>query len=182
MSRKAQALPIAQRGEPILQQSAKTVEDVHQDNIRHLIDDMHITMLASNGVGIAAPQVFTPLRIIIVASRPGKRYPEAPLMEPVTMINPDILWKSAEYCKGWEGCLSVPDARAQVPRASRIKVRYLDRNGISNEAEYSGFVARIIQHEYDHLEGILFPERLDDNAPIITEAKFQQLTEAHFTK
>jgi peptide deformylase len=169
MSHQASILPIAQRGEPILHQPAQAVEDINQDDIQNLMDDMHATMLAANGVGIAAPQVFSPLRIIIVASRPSKRYPDAPLMEPVTMVNPEILWKSADSCTDWEGCLSVPDARAQVPRASRVKIRYLNREGRTIEAEYNGFVARIIQHEYDHLEGILFPERVEGS-----EAEYQQ--------
>ncbi len=174
MTRPTSILPIAQRGEPVLQQRAQAVGDVHQPSIQNLIDDMLATMLAANGVGIAAPQVFVPLRIIIVAPRPSKRYPDAPMMEPAVMVNPEIFWKSTDSCADWEGCLSVPDARAQVPRASRVKVRYLNRDGIGTEAEYSGFIARIIQHEYDHLEGILFPERVDNHA-IISEAAYQRV-------
>lgn len=153
-------LPIATRGEPILQQQAQAVTDIHAPSIQNLIDAMHITMLAANGVGIAAPQVFASLRIIIVASRPNPRYPDAPLMEPVTMLNPEILWLSEETCMGEEGCLSVPELRAPVTRAVHLRIRYQTRRGETVETEHEGFVARIIQHECDHLDGILFPERI----------------------
>jgi peptide deformylase len=170
-------LPIAQQGESILQQAAQTVADVHAPALQTLMDNMLATLLAANGVGIAAPQVFAPWRIIIVASRPNPRYPDAPLMQPLTMINPDICWQSADTDSGWEGCLSVPDARARVKRANRLRVRYLTRAGETVEAEYTGFVARIIQHECDHLDGILFPERLADASELVSEAVFQQLHE-----
>lgn len=169
-------LPIAKRGEPILQQRAQEIVDVQDSSVQTLIDDMLATMQEAGGVGIAAPQVFAPLRIIIVASRPNKRYPNAPLMEPVVMLNPEILWLSDEVCNGWEGCLSVPDARAPVPRACRLRLRYLTREGESVEAEYESFIARIIQHECDHLDGVLFPERVEDAASIVSEAVFQQLS------
>lgn len=168
-------LPIAKQGEAILQQRAQTVTDLHDPALQTLIDNMLATMLAANGVGIAAPQVFAPLRMIIVASRPNPRYPDAPLMEPLTMINPEICWQSADTGTGWEGCLSVPDARALVNRANRLQVRYLTRSGEAVEAEYAEFVARIIQHECDHLDGILFPERLADASEMVSEAVFQQM-------
>lgn len=156
-----QILAIAQRGENMLTQTAQIVGDPLQPDIQTLIQNMHTTMLAANGVGIAAPQVFQSLRIIIVASRPNPRYPNAPLMEPMAMINPEIIWQSQQTCWGEEGCLSVQDTRAQVARAEHLKVRYLNPQGTTIEAEYSGFVARIIQHEVDHLDGILFVERAE---------------------
>ncbi|MBU0656711.1 MAG: peptide deformylase [Gammaproteobacteria bacterium] len=171
-------LPIAKRGEPILQQRAQEVTDIHDPTIQALIDDMLTTMLEAGGIGIAAPQVFISQRIIIVASRPNPRYPDAPLMEPVAMLNPEILWLSADTCTGWEGCLSVPDARAPVPRANNLRLRYLTRWGESVETEYTGFIARIIQHECDHLDGILFPERVGDKQKIVSEAEFQQVSRA----
>ncbi|QLQ32716.1 MAG: peptide deformylase [Candidatus Thiothrix singaporensis] len=156
-------LPIAQRGEPILQQRAQEVTGLHDPVLQQLIDAMQATMLAANGVGIAAPQVFVSKRVIIVASRPNPRYPDAPSMQPLAMINPEILWRSAATCLSEEGCLSVPDVRAPIERAERIQVRYLTRAGETREAEYSGFIARIIQHECDHLDGILFVERVMDD-------------------
>ncbi|SEA69374.1 peptide deformylase [Thiothrix caldifontis] len=168
-------LAIATHDAPILHQRAQEVGDIQVHAIQTLLDEMLTTMQAANGVGIAAPQVFVPLRIIIVASQPNKRYPDAPFMEPIAMINPEILWQSDTTCSGWEGCLSVPDTRAQVKRAERLRIRYWTRTGEQVEAEYSGFVARIIQHECDHLDGILFPERLEDPTETVSEAVFQQM-------
>ncbi|MFZ1386526.1 MAG: peptide deformylase [Thiolinea sp.] len=157
----AKILAIAQQGELILSQRARAVSDPLDPEIQTLLQNMQATMLAANGVGIAAPQVFQSLRIIIVASRPNPRYPEAALMEPIAMINPEILWQSNETCLGEEGCLSVQETRAQIARAERLTARYLNEKAESIEAEFSGFVARIIQHEVDHLEGILFVERAE---------------------
>lgn len=157
----AQILSIAQQGEPVLAQLAQAVSNPLEPEVQTLIRNMHATMLAANGVGIAAPQVFQSLRIIIVASRPNPRYPDAPLMEPIAMINPEIIWQSTETCLGEEGCLSVENTRAQVARAEHLKMRYLNQQGEQIEAEYSGFVARIIQHEVDHLNGVLFVERAE---------------------
>ncbi|MDD5393875.1 MAG: peptide deformylase [Thiothrix sp.] len=171
-------LPIASRGEPILQQRAQEVADPHDPDIQTLIDAMLATMLAANGIGIAAPQVFVSIRIIIVASRPNPRYPDAPLMEPVAMLNPEILWQSADMVTDWEGCLSVPDARSPVPRAAELRVRYLTRYGETVEANYEGFVARIIQHECDHLDGVLFVERVENESSIVSESVFLKMTAA----
>jgi len=121
---------------------------------------MLATMLERNGVGIAAPQVYISKRVIIVASRPNLRYPDAPEMDGVVMVNPEILAFSQAACLGEEGCLSVPNERGQVERAQSIRVRYFTLNGEKVEAEFSGFPARIIQHEVDHLDGVLFVDRL----------------------
>ncbi len=158
----AQILSIAQQGESVLTQLAQVVSDPLDPEVQMLIRNMYATLLAANGVGIAAPQVFKSLRIIIVASRPNPRYPDAPLMEAIAMINPEIIWQSNEICLGEEGCLSVPDTRAPVARAERLIVRYSNQQGETVETEYSGFVARIIQHEVDHLNGVLFVERAED--------------------
>ncbi|MDI9811246.1 peptide deformylase, partial [Acinetobacter baumannii] len=113
-----------------------------------------------NGVGIAAPQVYISKRVIIVASRPNPRYPDAPEMNAVVMVNPEILEFSSETCLGEEGCLSVPDERGQVERAEMVKVKYLTLQGEAVETIFHGFPARIVQHEVDHLNGILFVERI----------------------
>ena len=117
-------------------------------------------MLERNGVGIAAPQVYISKRVIIVASRPNPRYPDAPEMNAVVMVNPEVLSFSDETVLGEEGCLSVPDERGLVSRAQKITVRYRTLSGDSVESEFSGFPARIVQHEVDHLNGVLFVERL----------------------
>ena len=166
-------LPIAQRGEAILQQRAKPVSNIHDPFIQQFVDNMLATMQAANGVGIAAPQVYMSLRIIIIASKPNPRYPDAPDMTPEIMFNPEIIWQSAENCEGWEGCLSVAGWRAPVNRAQALTVRYQDRQGQHQERHYNGFVARIVQHEYDHLEGVLFPERLTDSQQLISNADYE---------
>ncbi|ENU81148.1 peptide deformylase [Acinetobacter sp. ANC 3789] len=155
-------LPVAQRGEAILTLEAAAVaqDELNSDWLKQLALAMQATMLARNGVGIAAPQVYISKRVIIVASRSNPRYPDAPDMSAVTMINPEIIEYSTETCFGEEGCLSVPEQRGQVERAYAVKVRYLTLLGEQVEQFYEGFPARIVQHEIDHLNGILFVERL----------------------
>ncbi|ENX42994.1 MULTISPECIES: peptide deformylase [unclassified Acinetobacter] len=155
-------LPVAQRGEEILNIKAATVAngEFNSEWLLQLASAMHATMLERNGVGIAAPQVYISKRLIIVASRPNPRYPDAPEMDAVVMVNPEILAFSQESCFGEEGCLSVPDERGQVERAQAIKVRYYTLQGEVIETAFEGFPARIVQHEVDHLDGILFVERV----------------------
>lgn len=156
-------LPIAQRGEAVLGLIAAPVaqDEFGSDWLTQLAAAMHSTMLARNGVGVAAPQVYVSKRVIIVASRPNPRYPDAPDMAAVVMVNPEILVLSDDTCLGEEGCLSVPDERGQVSRAQRITVRYYTLHGERIEATYTGFPARIVQHEVDHLNGVLFVERVE---------------------
>ena len=152
-------LKIAQLGEPVLRKIAQPVENVHDRDIQTLIDDLINKARSSQGVGIAAPQVSQSYRLFIIASHPNGRYPDAPLMEPIPMINPRIVSHSREMVEGWEGCLSVPDRRGLVLRYQRIAVEYLNRNGILEQRELTDFVARIFQHELDHLNGIVFLDR-----------------------
>lgn len=155
-------LPVAQRGEIILTLTAATVakSELNSDWLNQLVEAMHTTMMQRNGVGIAAPQVYVSKRVIIVASRSNLRYPDAPEMDAVVMVNPEILEKSELRVLGEEGCLSVPDERGQVARAETIKVRYLTLQGQKIEMIYTGFPARIVQHEVDHLDGVLFTQRI----------------------
>ena len=127
-----------------------------ENEIQTLIDDLIATVMSANGVGIAAPQVAQQYRLLVVASRPNPRYPNAPEMEPTAMINPTIVTHSAEVAKDWEGCLSIPGIRGFVPRYQNIEVEYFDRNGKLQKQDLSGFVARIFQHEYDHFDGIVY--------------------------
>lgn len=140
-----------------------------------LIEQLIDRMQASNGVGIAAPQVGIPWQIIIVASRPTLRYPQAPRMEPIAMINPQILEDGGEQIQDWEGCLSVPNMRGLVTRAQHVTVRYHDLAAGCQCERFSGFIARIIQHEYDHLQGRLFVDRVKQSADLITEDEYQKL-------
>ncbi|KWQ05701.1 peptide deformylase [Acinetobacter harbinensis] len=156
-------LAVAQRGESILTLKAATVanSEFNSDWLTALASAMQATMLARNGVGIAAPQVYVSKRVIIVASRANLRYPDAPDMPAVVMVNPEILEKSDNTILGEEGCLSVPDERGMVARAEMVKVRYFTLEGEQIETVFHGFPARIVQHEIDHLDGVLFVERLD---------------------
>ena len=155
-------LPVAQRGEEILKIKAAAVAhgEFNSEWLLQLASAMHATMLERNGVGIAAPQVYISKRVIIVASRANPRYPDAPEMDPVVMVNPEILEFSQATCLGEEGCLSVPNERGEVERAQAVKVRYYTLQGEVVEMNFEGFPARIIQHEVDHIDGVLFVDRL----------------------
>lgn len=155
-------LPVAQQGEDILKLIAAPVAENEFSSswLFELSQAMQATMLERNGVGIAAPQVYISKRMIIVASRPNPRYPDAPEMDAITMVNPEILEQSEQYVLGEEGCLSVPNERGQVARANQIQVQYFSLSGEKIVQTFDGFPARIVQHEIDHLNGILFVERL----------------------
>ncbi|MBD2254428.1 peptide deformylase [Nostoc parmelioides] len=168
-------LPIIQLGNPTLRQKAAWVENIHDATIQQLIDDLIATVAKANGVGIASPQVAQSYRLFIVASRPNPRYPHAPEMEPTAMINPKIVGNSTDIVKGWEGCLSVPGIRGLVPRYQAIEVEYTDRYGNLQKQTLTDFVARIFQHEFDHLDGVLFIDRVESNLNIITEEEYQKL-------
>ena len=163
---------IAQLGQPVLRRVAEKIADPTGPAVQALIDDMLITVADANGVGIAAPQVFEPLALFIVASRPNQRYPRAPQMEPTAMINPEIVWVSDEREKGWEGCLSIPGLRGLVPRHRRIGIRYLTRAGEVRKEEYGDFLARIFQHEFDHVQGMVFIDRVESSLDLVTEKEY----------
>ncbi len=168
-------LDIAQLGNPILRTAAKVVQDITDPKISQLIDSLIATAVANNGVGIAAPQVSQSLRLFIVASRPNIRYPHAPTMQPTAMINPKMISHSEEKVKDWEGCLSVPGLRGLVPRYQNIEVEYLTREGVLERKVLTDFVARIFQHELDHLDGIVFLDRLESNEDLYSEEEYQKL-------
>ena len=168
-------LTIHQLGNPALREIAKQIANVRDREIQKLIDEMLVTLKESKGVGLAAPQVGRSLQLIIIASHPNERYPNAPQMEPTAMINPKIISSSGETEKGWEGCLSVPMIRGLVPRDRQIEVEYLDRQGDRQVTKLTDFVARIFLHEYDHLEGKVFLDRVETNLDLVTEAEYQKL-------
>lgn len=168
---------IAQLGDQVLRQKAEAVVDVHDVETLQIIEAMQSTLATTSGVGIAAPQISESKRIIIMASRPTPRYPSAPLMEPTVMINPDFQALSELQEKDWEGCLSIPGIRALVPRYQEILVHYTDQQGCLVETKLSGFVARIFQHEVDHLEGKIYLDRVENNADIYSESEFLKLIE-----
>ena len=166
---------IAQVGQPVLRRAAGKVTDPADPALQALIDDMLATVAEADGVGIAAPQVFEPLTLFIIASRPNPRYPRAPLMKPTAMVNPELLWMSDETKKEWEGCLSIPGLRGLVPRHRRVGVRYLTRNGEMREEEYGGFLARVFQHEFDHVQGVVFLDRVESTLELVTEREYQRI-------
>ena len=165
---------IAQLGNPVLRTPASRVELLASAAVRGLADDMLATLREADGAGIAAPQVNESQSIFIVASRPNPRYPDAPTMEPEVVVNPEILERSPDLVKGWEGCLSIPGIRGEVPRHRRIRVRYRNLGGELIECELTDFVARIFQHEDDHLHGIVFLDRLESVRAIVSEREYQK--------
>jgi peptide deformylase len=171
----AKVLEIAELGQPVLREKSLDIENIEDPAVQEFIDDLIETAIESNGVGIAAPQVFEPYRIFIINSRPNPRYPEAPEMGPVAIINPEIISYSEEKEKDWEGCLSIPGIRGLVPRHTSIRTRFTTRDGNMEEKEFTGFIARIFQHEFDHINGVVFLDRLESSADIITEKEYQRI-------
>jgi peptide deformylase len=157
-------LKIARMGHPVLLRKCDKVVDPGAPEIRRLVADMMETMEDAPGVGLAAPQVYQPLRLFVFRVPGGRETQDAddiPLGNTV-LINPEVELIGEERVMGWEGCLSIPDLRAAVPRASRVRYRGVDCDGTPIEREVSGFHARVVQHEYDHLDGILYPMRMND--------------------
>jgi peptide deformylase len=171
----AELLQISQLGNPVLRQTAELITEIQAQPVQSLIDNLLATLQHSNGVGIAAPQAGVSQRLLIVASRPNPRYPHAPEMEPTPMINPRLVNHSDEVVKDWEGCLSIPGIRGLVPRYREIAIEYCDRHGNLQRQELTDFVARIFQHEFDHLEGYVFLDRLESTQDIITDQEYLKL-------
>jgi peptide deformylase len=167
-------LQISQLGNPVLRRRSQFVDNIKADRIQELIDNLISTVQQANGVGIAAPQVAMGDRLFVVASRPNLRYPQAPHMEPTAMINPRIIASSTEKAKDWEGCLSIPGIRGLVPRSRSIEIEYTSRDGQLHRQEFTDFVARIFQHEHDHLDGIVFLDRVESTQELMTEDEYQK--------
>jgi peptide deformylase len=168
-------LEIAQLGAPVIRERAAEVTDIHDPQLHALIDDLFATVADENGMGIAAPQVSVSKRIIILSPKPNGRYPYAPTLEPTAMINPEMTWGSSEMDKDWEGCLTVPGIRGLVPRHRAIRIRYQTRDGVVLETEYDGFLARVFQHEVDHLDGLVFLDRVESTQDLVTEHEWQKI-------
>lgn len=169
-------LSILKLGDPRLRRQAQPVAAI-DNHLQTLIDRLIWTAETTNGVGIAAPQVGTLLRVFIVASRPNERYPQAPRMAPTAMINPRLVAHSEAQVQGWEGCLSVPNQRGMVARYQAVEVEYWDRKGQRQRRVLTDFVARIFQHEYDHLDGTVFVDHVSSPQELLSEADyFAQIT------
>jgi peptide deformylase len=162
-------LKIARMGHPVLRAKARPLHpsEIRTPKIQQLIDDMFETMKEYQGIGLAAPQVHESLRIFVAgfpprqdADEPDADRDEADDVPLIALINPEIEMTSRDVVEDWEGCLSIPDIRGRVPRARQIVVRAFDRTGKKIEMPASGFTARVIQHETDHLDGVLFFDRM----------------------
>jgi peptide deformylase len=163
---------IVQLGDELLRRQAQPVQDFGVPEFADLVAEMMRLMQAENGVGIAAPQLGVALQVLIVASRPTPRYPDAPQMAPLLMVNPRFEITDAALRKDWEGCLSVPGIRALVPRHRALQVRFQDAEGRAQQIDLDEFPARVFQHEYDHLIGLVYLDRVEQNRDIVAESEF----------
>ena len=154
---------VSRMGHPVLRQRAAEISPAQMQSpqMQRLIDDMIETMIDYEGIGLAAPQVFEPLRLIVLGDPAAD--PQDEVAIPLTVLfNPQFTAQSSECLDAWEGCLSIPQLRGVVPRATTVAVQGYDRKGQAMEMEAEGLFARVLQHEIDHLDGVLFLDRMDD--------------------
>ena len=149
-------------GDARMLQPAETVSDFGGDELRSLVADMRETMQALNGAGLAAPQIGVGLRVVIFGVQLNSRYPDAEAVPETVLINPFITPLDDKMIDEWEGCLSVPGLRGMVPRFCNIRYQGFDEYGALIDRTVSGFHARVVQHECDHLDGVLYPMRIRD--------------------
>jgi len=174
---------ILRMGDPRLLQVSKPVRDLQAPELGRLVEDMFDTMHAADGAGLAAPQIGVPLRVVIFGyadpSARNPRYPDADPIPQTVLINPVIEQLSDEQEEGWEGCLSVPGLRGVVPRYAKIRYHGVDLKGQPIDRVADGFHARVVQHECDHLDGILYPMRVRDFSRFgYTDILFPGMTDA----
>ena len=153
---------VLKMGDPRLLAPAQPVEDFASLELAQLIVDMHDTMRALNGAGLAAPQIGVGLQVVIFEVSANPRYPDAGSVPFTVLINPRLSPLSDEMEEGWEGCLSVPGMRGLVPRHTALRYQGFDAAGLPIDRSVGGFHARVVQHEVDHLHGILYPMRIRD--------------------
>ncbi|ADJ63668.1 peptide deformylase [Herbaspirillum seropedicae] len=167
---------ILKMGDPRLLRQAQPVTEFGTPELARLVDDMFQTMRAVNGAGLAAPQIGVDLQLVIFGFGQNQRYPDAPPVPETVLINPVLTPLSEQEEEGWEGCLSVPGMRGVVPRWSRLRYQGVDQNGEPIDRSVEGFHARVVQHECDHLQGILYPMRIRDFRRFgFTEVLFPEL-------
>ena len=155
--------PILKMGDPRLLRVAQPVTAFDTPELHRLVADLEDTMAAANGAGLAAPQIGVDLQLVIFGTgAPNPRYPDAPVVPRTVLLNPVITPLGATEEEGWEGCLSVPGLRGVVPRWQRIRYQGFDVRGRPIDREAEGFHARVVQHECDHLQGVLYPMRVRD--------------------
>jgi peptide deformylase len=168
--------PIATIGHPVLRERAHelTPDEVHSPEMQRLIDDMIDTMRDARGAGIAANQVHEPVRIAVIEVDHNPRYPYKPAIPLTVVINPVIEMLDDELVEINEGCLSVPDLRGNVDRHVNVRVSYLDRDGVAHDEVKRGLTAGTFQHEVDHLDGVLFVDRVRDPRTLATWEQFER--------
>jgi peptide deformylase len=167
---------ILKMGDPRLLRQAEPVQQFGTPEMDVLIADMFETMRAVNGAGLAAPQIGVNLQLVIFGFKKNQRYPDAPEVPETVLINPTLTPLSDEQEEGWEGCLSVPGLRGVVPRWSRLRYEGVDEKGNRIDRTVDGFHARVVQHECDHLIGVLYPMRIKDFTRFgFTEILFPEL-------
>jgi len=168
-------LPIIEIGHPTLRERAREVRDDELGTVglRRVCDDLVETMRAANGAGLAAPQVDVPLRIFAVEVGDNPRYPYKPRLRKRVLVNPAVTPVSGETYESYEGCLSIPNLRGLLPRATEVDVAYLDPEGNEHRERFGGLSAGTMQHELDHLDGILFPDRVEDTTTLCTWEMFR---------
>jgi peptide deformylase len=153
---------VLRMGHPVLRERAKPVEELASPELRALVADMKETMKAMNGAGLAAPQIGVSQRVVIFGVDTNPRYPDAEPVPFTVLVNPAITLLTREIENDWEGCLSVPGMRGVVPRYTKLRYTGFDEEGNPIDREADGFHARVVQHECDHLDGILYPQRMTD--------------------
>ena len=153
---------VLRMGDPRLWQKSLPVEQFDTPELNALLQDMRDTMAHLNGAGLAAPQIGVGVRVVIFGVSSNPRYPDVEEVPDTVLVNPVITPLSSEMEEGWEGCLSVPGMRGWVPRHTRLKYAGYDEHGKRFVREVSGFHARVVQHECDHLDGVLYPMRIRD--------------------
>ena len=154
--------PVLKMGDPVLLAVAKPVDRLDTPELHALIQDMHDTMESLNGAGLAAPQIGVGLQVVIFGFEKNQRYPDAGEVPFTVLINPQLTFLSEEKEDDWEGCLSVPGLRGMVPRYAQLRYQGVDQYGTVIDRNVNGFHARVVQHECDHLQGILYPMRIRD--------------------
>ncbi len=169
--------PILKMGDPRLLRIAQPVKQFNTPELHALLTDLQDTMQAANGAGLAAPQIGVDLQVVIFGSGEfNPRYPEAPVVPRTVLINPVLTPLSEDEEEGWEGCLSVPGMRGVVPRFKRLRYQGFDEVGQPIDRTVEGFHARVVQHECDHLIGMLYPMRVRNFAQFgFTEVLFPEL-------
>ena len=175
-------LDIVRIGEPVLRLMADPVgaDELATPGFQRFLDDLVETMRAANGAGLAAPQVGVARRVFCVEVRDNPRYPYKPDLELRVLVNPELRMLSDETFMSYEGCLSIPDLRGLLPRALEVEVAYTDREGNRVVEEVRGLSAGTFQHEQDHLDGILFVDRVDDTRTLTTWDGFRRWHEEAF--